>query len=222
MRVEIEPMPGSPTASDYYAPGVEMQAAIERIVEKIKATLIPIHVRIVEFVIQFYDCLTVPSPTVECDVDIENIAVVPFCYYYDWVGEEADAVPTDYCSALVVCTDLVVEEFLDAACAGALASSAMSWFAGTPASIIMDIDQQGDYTPLGAEQDLEIRDQTFVVVWTSPGAAAGVVSPGWGNLVTGEDVTSLIAGHDPVTIRASGSATLPCPTSTRWRFTITP
>lgn len=223
IRVEIEPMPGSPSATEYYSAGVEMQAAIERLIEKIKKTLVPIHVRIVEFAVQFYDCADDLEPEITaCDVEIEHLAVAAFCYYYDWVGEEADAIPADYCSAIVVCSSLTVEETVDGACAGSTVSRALHWFAGTPSAIIMDIDQQGNYVPAGASQNLELRDQVFAVVWSAAGAAAGVVAPGWGNVVTGLDVTSLIAGNDPVTIRVIGSLTLPCPASTRWRFTITP
>jgi len=223
MRVEIEPLATSPTATEYYAAGVEMQAAIERLVVKIKKTLIPIHVRIVEFVLQFYDCADDFEPEITaCDVDVEYLAVASFCYYYDWVGEIADDIPVDSCAAVVVCTELIVEETVNGGCGGGTASNTMHWFGGTPSSILMDIDQQGVYAPPGADQDLELRDESFFVVWSMTNVSLGLVSPGWGNVVTGVDVTSLIAGNDPVTIRVSGTPLLACPAPTRWRFTITP
>lgn len=223
MRVEIEPLPGSPSAAEYYKPGVEMQAAIERLIEKIKRTLIPIHVRIVEFALQFYDCADDFAPAVTaCEVSIENVFVAAFCYYYDWVGEVADDIPVDSCAAIVTLDALVVVEYLDGACAGATVSRTMSWFGGTPTAITMDVDQQGDYTPVGAAQDLVLRDSSFFVVWSLLGVAAGVPAPNWGSAVAGLDVLSLIGGHDPATMQVVGSAALPCPATTRVTFTITP
>lgn len=222
IRVEIEPLPDSPSALDYYELGTEMQSAIERLVEKIKGTLVPIHVRIVEFAVQFYDCVEVPEFEVTgCDVEIENVAVASFCYYYDWVGEEADAIETDICSAAVSCDELIINEYVDGGCAGGTASNVVSWFADPSLTIIMDVDQQGNYAAPGADQDLELRDQSFAVVWSMTNVSLGVVSPGWGNVVSGVDVTSLLAGNDPVTIRVSGTALLPCPATTRFTFTIT-
>jgi len=222
MRVEIEPSPDSPSAFDYYDLGVDMQAAIERLVEKIKRTLVPIHVRIVEFAVQFHDCVEVPQFEItDCSTEIENVSVASFCYYYDWVGEEADAIETDSCAATVLCDELVINEYVDGGCAGGVALNVVSWFADPSVTIIMDIDQQGNYAPPGASQNLELRDQSFAIVWAMGGVASGVVAPGWGNVVSGVDVTGLIAGNDPATIRVSGSASLPCPATTRFTFTIT-
>jgi hypothetical protein len=64
MRVKIEPQTGAWGAETYFGIGIEMDAAVSRLIAKIEKTLVPIHVRVLEYVMVYLTDVVGPVITV--------------------------------------------------------------------------------------------------------------------------------------------------------------
>ena len=64
MRVEITPIAGTWGAESYYGSGSGVGAAVDRLIAKVEATLIPLHVRVLEYALILPVAMTGPALTV--------------------------------------------------------------------------------------------------------------------------------------------------------------
>jgi hypothetical protein len=224
IRVEITPIAGAWGAEAYFGTGLPLDEAVRRLIAKIEATLVPIHVRVSEYVLVYQTLIGVGAPTVAGGALQETlVTVVPCTDTFDLPGWPADLLPLDG-HVLPVAGSLVLtsQHVLGAVQAGATVTHAFDVRDLTGASeVLLTVEQRGDLNEIGEGQTiwLDVDGDTpweLVNVRTGFDDLTWRVAPGGGAV----DVTSLLAGAGAVTLKASATAAV-ANGEVRFTFTIT-
>jgi hypothetical protein len=224
IRVEIEPLDGPRGALSMYDDWGGVDAAAERLINKIKATLVPIHVRVMEYVLVSLTEITVPPVTLSGGIEIEFVTVVPFAEHFDMPGIIGDVLPLDGVVTPVAGELVITAQYeqtgVDLGNTVSMTVDPTDFMGAT--EIRLTVAQRGDLNEVGETQAVWIEDAGAVTVWSATGLASGFDDMVWRDhpSVTSIDVTSLLAGVSPVTLRASGTAAVGVG-EVRWTFVVT-
>lgn len=224
IRVEIAPQGGPWGADTYFGFGLPLDAAVRRLIAKIEATLVPIHVRVAEYALVYATTIGVGAHGVAVDELVETfVTMLPFTDTFDLPGWPADLWPLDG-HVLPVTGALVLtsQHVLLAVQAGATVTQAMAMadVAGAT-SVLLTVEQRGDLNEIGEGQTiwLDVDGDTpweLATVRTGFDDLTWRVAPGGAAV----DVTSLIEGAAAVTLKASATAVV-ANGEVRFTFTIT-
>jgi hypothetical protein len=224
IRVRITPLEGTWGAEAYYGAGLALDAAVQRLIDKIAATLVPIHVRVVEYVMMYMTRIDVGGPGIAVGTLAETlVTVVPFADTFDLPGWPADDLPMDG-HVLPVTGALVLtsQHVLLAVQAGATVTHAFDVgdLAGAT-QVLLTVAQRGDLNEIGEGQTIWLDvdgDTPWELVNVQTGFDDLVWRPAPGGSAV--EVTSLLAGAGAITLKASATAAV-ANGEVRFTFTIT-
>lgn len=213
------------TAIDSYGTGIGLSRAITRLIDKIRTLLVPIHVQVMEYIVNENIEISAASMP-EFNVDIESLEWTeidaPFRYYFDYIPGDDKILDTNT-QDVDVETEITLESILTGVVLGATITDVLSDgdFLGAT-QVLLDIDIRGDLNDPGETMDCQI-DNGVDTPTTVYSGQTGFSDSTWRNVVNDLDVTSICSGHNPVTIKGIASATVSATPDgqQRWIFTIT-
>lgn len=224
IRVEIVPQGGPWGADTYFGFGLSLDAAVRRLIAKIAATLVPIHVRVSEYVLIYATAIGMGARGVAVSTLQETlVTVLPFTETFDAPGWPADVWPLDG-HVLPVTGALVLtsQHVLLAVQAGATVAHVfdVADLAGA-AEVRLTVEQRGDLNEIGEGQSIWL-DVDGDIPWELVTVRTGFDDLTWRVAPGGAavDVTSLIVGAGAVTLQASATAAV-ANGEVRFTFTIT-